>query len=55
MYRWALLLVLIPLAFTAEVALRSTRAKGKVLCGNEPIQDARIRLYRMNSEGHFLC
>uniref|UniRef100_A0A915BWZ0 Transthyretin-like family protein n=2 Tax=Parascaris univalens TaxID=6257 RepID=A0A915BWZ0_PARUN len=50
MYRWALLLVLIPFAFTAEVALRSTRAKGKLLCGGEPIQDARVRLYRMNSE-----
>nr|WCA46697.1 transthyretin-like protein 46 [Baylisascaris schroederi] len=53
MYRWAVLLAPIPLTFTAQVALRSTRAKGKVLCGSEPIQNAPVRLYRMNWEGYF--
>ncbi|KHN82392.1 Transthyretin-like protein 46 [Toxocara canis] len=44
------LLALVTVAFASEVALRSTSAKGKLLCGNEPIEDVHVRLYRMNSE-----
>ncbi|VDK55445.1 unnamed protein product [Anisakis simplex] len=45
-----LLLATIPLIACGDAPPRTTSAKGTLLCGEKPYEDARVRLYRMNSE-----